>query len=381
MSAEPPEAPSTSELDAVKVDLVRAKKDISRVLHKNKLTLFVIIDRLDEFVILEDYEAQKVILEGLLACQASFITVPEIKIKLFMRSDLFSKLDFTQLGVDKIQHKCVELKWEPEGIRELIARRLAHNIMQVFRLDELVFSTNTGHLYVDPKIKAEGDRLARQRGRATAFWQTLVWKTSLFLHTQTRKQRRHARKVNFNDALNRAVITLIFPRTLDARQRGDSGPRIDFFEFVDTRLRYSSGFATPRIAIAFFEECVNEARKYYQSNPDLDGLEKNSEGEYPVILVESVVNAFGFLQDMAWKVQAKMSKRWERAVLTIRAQFEKTERFGFMEVKAALPELSHDELTQFLAFITHSGLLKCENGQVEHRNRAYRLPMLFHRSA
>ncbi|WP_027710431.1 P-loop ATPase, Sll1717 family [Zooshikella ganghwensis] len=61
----------------------------------------VIIDKLDKFVYGEDYKTQKNYIESLLKLEDDLYGVYQIGFKVFLRSDLYERLNFSALGPDK----------------------------------------------------------------------------------------------------------------------------------------------------------------------------------------------------------------------------------------------------------------------------------------
>lgn len=289
ISAEPVEAEKVNE-SIFKIDLKEIKKKISSLLDKNNMALYVLLDRLDEFVIKEDYEVQKKLLEGLMACYRNFSSTSQIRIKPFFRTDIFNRLDLSGLGTDKILDKCLHLKWEPRELRELIARRIVHNIYEHCNVESLSFETDLGKLYLDTKYVE--DQNSKHKNTTRNFfskwclrkWDSLIEQVMIALHELNRRER----KTNFNDAITVDVIHLLFPKQCEHITLSGKKEFIKFIDFIDTHLLFSTNHSTPRVVIAFFEQCLLETRAYFGKNRDITSLPKNNENEFELVKIECI---------------------------------------------------------------------------------------------
>ena len=109
------------------------------------------MDKLDEFVVKEAYSFQKMLIQGLLECERSYIRYENIKLKLFLRTDLFEKLNFESLGYEKVQYKKIDLIWNSQDIRKLISQRILLNYSELLGLKHLEFEIDKEKLYLDAK--------------------------------------------------------------------------------------------------------------------------------------------------------------------------------------------------------------------------------------
>ena len=82
--------------ETIEINLDRILKQCQLVLKDRKLSSFlIIIDRLDTFVAGEEYHTQRTFIEALLEVEDDMeIRYDRIKLKIFLRSDLFSRLNF-----------------------------------------------------------------------------------------------------------------------------------------------------------------------------------------------------------------------------------------------------------------------------------------------
>lgn len=130
-----------------KLDIDFYKKEIQSFLENRKATCFILIDKLDEFAIKDDYDIQRLTLQGLLECERSYHGYKNIKLKIFLRNDLFKRLDFEKLGYDKIASRKIDLIWTDEDIRRFIAQRITYNLFKILKLDLFEITIDENNLY------------------------------------------------------------------------------------------------------------------------------------------------------------------------------------------------------------------------------------------
>lgn len=380
--------PSASNAEAgdtsLMLDTVSIKKKIREVLKRNKAVMFVLIDKLDEFVINAEYDLQKVNLQALLETQRNFHSYPEIKIKLFLRTDLFKRLDFESLGYDKISTKTVELKWSETDIRQFIARRILHNMQNIFNQRKFPFTFDDKKLHIDQAYLKKDSQLeqAYTKNPEGFFYKLKKFLNRWQIQKHLRKKDNYdARQTDLMDELNTAIITLFFPRDVKHFNKKKVKISTDFFSFLSTHLSLGSGNTTPRIVLMYFEKCFENSREYYRLNPDTSSVKINSKSEYPLFHRDTMLEAYSELQELIWTTFANLSSRWKAAALTLRAGMpicSKSSSVSHSDVQRILKgKLLDEEIIPFVAFYSHVGLLKCINPQLHDEKRNYEIPILF----
>jgi hypothetical protein len=100
---------------------------LDRVLQEIDLTIWVVLDRLDEAFV--GYAAIEVpALRALLRTYLDLIAFPRIRLKLFVRNDLFRKI--TQGGFVNLTHveaRKIPIVWEDDDLFDLLRRRFGEN--------------------------------------------------------------------------------------------------------------------------------------------------------------------------------------------------------------------------------------------------------------
>lgn len=364
-SVEPKQADQTPHKLRLNLDITEVKASLNRCLKNAGIRVIILLDRLDEFEIGKEYEAQREVLQALLHCERSYLSCPYLQLKLFLRKDLFSRLNFETLGYDKIDGRTVHLLWQDSDIREVIARRIAFNYIQCLGIQHLLLMINEQSLCVD------GSAPSPQSSEPSVI--------DRFLHRRRDAAKREGRRVNFNDEISREIITSIFPRTV--RHTASSGKEegMGLFDYLGTHFCSGHGHVTPRVAISFLEICLAKTKEYYRQNPDLNqadvGLDDN--GEYPLIQVTAVVASYRALQVKMLETLSSINKKWEKWLKTVWCKKGRKSVLSFATVSQYVGSNNPQELGQFLAFISHIGFVNCKNPEAHVTKRRYELPVLF----
>ena len=294
-----------------------------------------------------------------------------LKIKFFIRSDIFKKLNFDELGYEKVANRKIDLQWSDEDIREFIAKRIAFNLFKILDIDSLNIDINNELLYLDENSYSVPPE--EEDEEENDFLNKMV----RFVARKIRRDSYAARKINFIDKVNRELITSIFPREILHKDIKGQDSNMSIFEYFSSHFNMSSGKTTPRIILMFLGKTIDRVRGYYYQNPDITvELENN---EYPLIKRPLLAAAYYDLQNDMWDTVSKVSKTWEIWINILRSKKKQSGmKYSFMQATFKADE--QIELNQFLAFMTHLGVLICKNPELPHHERLYTLPILFKKS-
>lgn len=125
------------------------RKYLNKLLNEKSLIIYILFDRLDDFVIHEEYDVQKLLLQELLSTQRTYREkCTNIKIKTFLRTDLFERLDLNQFGADKIFARCINLSWKSSDIKRFIAQRISHNLLREIPMQRIDFKIDNDRFYI-----------------------------------------------------------------------------------------------------------------------------------------------------------------------------------------------------------------------------------------
>lgn len=352
------------------------KESINLFLKSCKTRIYVLVDRIDEFLIKEEYDIQRLTLQGLLGCERSYRTHKHIRLKLFLRRDLFLRSDLSEFGADKVVFDSLELTWSAEDIRDFLSKRVLYNYLRVLQLSTLRMRLNEENLYVD---RQSNERPSEEQ---RTWWQTALircrrigrkWRRVLKHHIFRKPfDRWEGRHTNFNDEVNCQIIETFFPTEV---WRGDpDAPKkaIPLTEFLATHLNLSFGNTTPRIMLMFAQQCVDTGVSFYQKNPDIAGAKP-----FPMLTKDIVLQAYQEFKTKMWSIMALEGKQWKTDIEAFRGNFAMLPGLAFDQVQTCFPTKSDKELDELLAVLHHLGILSCVNKELPMELRYYSMPLLF----
>jgi hypothetical protein len=157
------------------------------------------------------------------------------------------------------------------------------------------------------------------------------------------------RKTNFNDEVNREIITSIFPRKVPHKDISGANKEMSIFDYFSTHFNMSSGKTTPRLILMYIERCFEKTREYYEKNPDIKELllENN---EYPLVKKPLLRSAYYDLQNEIWDAVCKVSQVWEDWINILRINKRQGE-MKFQYLKSIIPSKNEDEIKHFLGVV------------------------------
>lgn len=340
---------------------IRSK--INSLLRRNDCVAFVLIDNLDEFLAREEYNAQRCAVQGLLACSNDYSNAPFIKIKLFLRTEVFHKVDFERIGgAEKVKPNAVVLQWEPADIRRFIAVRVLHNFICLAVGDSLRFEIRKDDLALVKRHPAWLRRLFGLNGK---------------------DDDRRALRVTVNDFISRSLVTLLLPRTVyHFDVKGNIVDGEEFFNFIDVHFCMANSKVTPRAMVIYLDNLIQISDAYYSEN-GYPPIELNEDGEYPLFLKDHVLEAFGRLQeDMASYISSAVTHpEWKDRIRSLLTSVGNKTKFSFREVRRLIDyDDDDDEAKQLLGFLEHLGVLRCQNKTVHLPDRIYSIPVLLQKN-
>lgn len=351
-------------------------KYLNGVLLKNKIVIFVLLDRLDDFVVKEDYKTQKALLQQLLACQTDYRSKNKnIRIISFLRTDLFQRIDLQHLGPDKIAQRSLEIQWSTSDIKNFVAKRLAVNLLSILNTESLPIKVDEVKLWISrdeiAKLEETKSTLKNFNVFNVSHWRELKWLYGIL----GRAKKGDSRVVNFTDAENEAIIRIILPKEVYHYDLKGIRQEIDLFVFLETHFQLGYGQSTPRAILLYLSQATQAVAAYYAKNPDLK-IELGELGEYPLFKKTEMLTAYRQFQESMWAIQLQVGSSFADFMLCVNQLRSKTS-FGFQTFQK-MCNGSDDEVRRFLSFCTHTGLLQCRNPSAPRgEERIYMLPVVF----
>lgn len=357
------------------IDIDAYKRSVQKFLESQSHSLFVLVDKVDEFVIKGDYDIQRLVLQALMETERSYMDYKNIRFKLFIRCDLYKKLEYDVLGPDKISAKKIELVWQDADIRKLIAQRIMYNYKNVLDLTNIQLVIDNNKLYVDEKsVESELDQeeQSSKEGFLTKA-KKLLNKDIMFTKDKTRQL--EGRHTTLNDEISKQIIISVFPRTVNHTDRNKKSTQLGIFDYLSTHFSLASGTTTPRLIVMFLDKCIEITKDYYRNNMD-ERVLLNSHNEYPLFKRNILKRAYEEFQKEVTDSFSKISSTWQPYFEKFIAKKAGKNKFKLTDIhKFTSGEIQ--DVKHFVAFMCHIGYLKCINPKADAKIREYSLPILF----
>lgn len=372
-----PSTPPATEEEVSILKIVDHIKYLSKLLQEKKLTIHVLLDRLDDFVVQENYETQRALLQQLLACQAEYRSKygkGRLKVVTFLRTDLFSRIDQQPLGPDKVAQRSLEIRWTSSDIRRFLSKRLALNLLKIMKKDSFQIQFDETRCWITrdeiSKLEETKTTIANFNILNKAHWEKIFWLFKVF----KRRQKNDSRISSFDDAQNEAIINVLMPKIIHHRNIKGDIKDIGVFEFLDTHFQLGFGHSTPRVILLYLSEVLQAASDYYNSNSDIKLFEK-ADGGYDLFNKNLLLIGYKNFQDAMWDIQIHISGSM-RPLMTRLSHLRDKERFSFRAF-ITMAGTTEEETKQFLSFCTHTGLLHCISPNAKPTDREYKIPIIF----
>lgn len=363
-------------------EIIAIRERIFKYLKAKNITVIVLVDKVDDFVVGLDYENQKLNVQSLLEC-VQFYNHPFFKLKIFLRADLYERMNFETTGYDKIAPKVVRLSWADEEIKEFVARRLHYNYKKC-GIDMKFRSASGALLDIDPNLKDQIKDLFRNRPTSVKEAFSLVGK-ALFLSSKARwhifrKSPRSARKTNLDDDVYLAIITSIFPSKIWHKNSACKDEETSVGKFLATHFELGGETPNPRLVLLFLQQVIEESVAYYAKNSDKSLIPQNELYEYEVILKDHVALGYKKTQEIARKTISRLNNEWHPYIdrlYTATGEPKSCKKLSLEKIRASTGWDREDhEFKRFIAFFTHVGLFVPENPTAKLADRVYSLPLI-----
>jgi len=367
IKAEPNNIPKNDE-DAVApiiLNIGEIQTIINSFLRRNNAVIYVMIDNLDDFLAREAYDAQRLVVQGLITCITNYSPHPYIKVKAFLRNEVFHKVDFEVIGgAEKIKPNAIYLEWSSSDIRQFIAERFIYNLHEVVKADNFSITFGEADLYGHKK--------------RTKIIPNVIWR--LYIKFCSNKEERCAKNITEMDYAWRSVITCFLPKEVrHFMGNGDLSEDLDVFEYIETHFCLANSKATPRAMLIFLDKLIEISTAYYAERL-FPSIELNEENEYPLFLKDHIVTAYGQLQDDLKEYYIASSvthPEWKDRISSLLSNIGRKKEFSFRELRKLIKYNDQDQdAKELLAFLEHLGVLMCNNKSVHLPDRSYAIPIL-----
>ena len=305
--------------------------------------------------------------------------------KIFLRVDLFKRLDFEKGGYDKISPQVVRLEWSSEDIFGFVARRLLYNYERL-QIKTPVWGISTEMLDIDPTLREQARELFAKRPESISSLLKAIGKGLLLISqmkwSNFRKTSHSERKTNSLDAVFFNIVNFIFPSKVLHLGASCKREEMLFRTFLVDHFKLGGDCPNPRLVLLFLNYTLEEAIAYYERNPDpaCRALEPNEIGEYELILKEHILRGFRKLQETARETVTQLSLQWRNPVSRLFAGLAVPKNCTGLTIdqlqKLTVWEGDKEAFRSFVAFYSHAGLLVAENESVRFEDRRFSLPLV-----
>jgi len=330
----------------------------------------VIIDKLDKFVAGEQYETQRAYVESLLELEDDLYSEDKIGFKVFLRSDLYDRLDFSSLGPDKAEDNTLRLVWNKEEIRAFVARRLylALKDAGIWNIKNIYESSDMSEYSLRwyEKILLEEKKSG------------VKYKCS---HYYNKVFGRKRSKITLYAKLDLLIINKLFnSKLLHECPEGNEVPILNY-DFFDTHFLDGNNSCTPRYMLVFLKELLDEASELYVNSPHIHitAVLENDDWVYNIFDAHLVYKAYTQSKEKFIRHVSKVDDNWTSHIMELLEKKGGKRTFDYRWVKKHI-QFSEDENDQALVFLIYLqviGFCKPVKYERDIKKRNFELPILY----
>lgn len=349
-----------------KINLEEVQRSISKVVSERgfKRTT-VIIDKIDKFVAGVEYKVQREFISALLDVDDDLATDEYINLKVFLRADLFERLDFASLGYDKVSDNVVFLRWSKDETLRFLATRImiALKNSKIAHPEQLLQATDL----------SEFDLSRREK---------LILNPNVpkFVKSIFSKKEKVERQTSLYEKFDKAIITKLFPRNLvHYCVEKQENIEISTFDFLSSHFLDGNNVCTPRYMLIFLKEVVNQVAAYYEENPDQvsELVLVSNDWEWDLFKKNCVYDAYVSAKNTYVKNVGTLESKWAKNFEVFLAKRGYKTKFDFKWLRGNIPDITEDDAVDFISFLQVIGFLKIADAHPDVKKRGYELPILY----
>lgn len=363
-------------LKEIEFDLIEYRDEIVQLLDENNLVLRVFVDKLDDFVVKENEQYQKYFLQSLLYVENSFFNNTCLRIHIFLRTDLYDKLDLTSIGADKVENRKLLVQWENKELWDFLSRRVLYIYSQVFGITNFEIDLNNQISNLNERKYPElyENRKNDKVNVILSFFNNLISKKNknVVIHTQ--------RTHDLREEMNKDIILSLFPEKVMHLDITNKTSSIDFLEFIVTHTSLGTGHSNPRMIMMLCNTIFEDVAVYYNDNLDKKIL--NDNGKFKLIpqdlFLQSYKNFRIKIQEIFQKNNYKTNDWFIKLIdiITHRNEISYSELLKGMKIDPKNTQ-QINEFNHFLAYFSSSGVLTPKKYLKQSNKRVYEIPILF----
>lgn len=352
--------------DTKKINLEEVQRAVSNSIKNRGLDrATIIIDKIDRFVAGIEYSIQRSFLTALLEVDDDMASDKYLSLKIFIRYDLFERLNFSNLGYDKVIDNTVTLRWSKDETLRFLATRIYMALRRAGIADfqSMLLATD----FTDYGLSLRERFLLNP-------------KIPKILKKIVNKKQKPERDEHLFGKFDKAFITKVFPRKATHYCATSlSTQDICIFDFLGTHFLDGNNVCTPRYMLIFLKEVVNSAATYYEENPDQisELMLIGKDYEWDLFKKKCFYSAYTDAKDIYVKNIETVDEKWSKLFNVFATKKGNKTKFDFKWMKANLPDSSDQEAVDFLSFLQVIGYFKVSDPHADIKRRAYELPVLY----
>lgn len=322
--------------------------DLQNYLDKCNKKIYILIDRIDDFIVGESKENKKAFIQGLYYSIEEISTCNNFIPIMFLRTDLYYNLNIDS-GLDKIQIRTIELKWKQEELISFIFRRLIGNNQSVLQRYMNILNYYIYNL---------ADEAWKKRGRIDLN-KLVDQDTSLFAE------------------VGKKFICTFFPTTVRHYNSENKEEELYFFDWVYRHFEDYTGYINLRYLIVFFNNLLKLQYDTYEKNVGSDNsiecVQNGNELYYPIFSDACINTAYHNVQKIAiMNVRSLLEKDKYRVCFDGIHQMliQKNGSMNYGDVHYAKYDLSKVEYDTILETL-------CVLGYLKNSGKKYTVPILY----
>lgn len=322
--------------------------DLQNYLDKCNKKIYILIDRIDDFIVGESRENKKAFIQGLYYGIEEISTCNNIIPIMFLRTDLYYNLNIDS-GIDKIQIRTIELKWKQEELISFIFRRLIGNNQKVLQRYVNILNYYMYNL---------ADEAWKKRGRVDLN-KLVDQNTSLFAE------------------IGKKFICTFFPTMVRHHNSENKEEEINFFDWVYRHFEDYTGYINLRYLIVFFNTLLKLQYDTYEknvgSNNSIECIQYGNELYYPIFSDACINTAYHNVQKIAiMNVRSLLEKDKYKVCFDGIHQMliQKNGSMNYGDIHYAKYDLSKAEYDTILETL-------CVLGYLKNSGKKYTVPILY----
>lgn len=349
------------------INLDRVFNCVMKIIETRKLmSPLVIIDRIDTFVAGEDYDTQRDFIEALIEVDDDIdVSYPMIGRKIFLRSDLFSRLNYESLGYDKVNDNTLRIEWSNFELIHFIANRIltALKARKLLSEPEILLSTDLSSYHLSGLNWLRISKLIPMK-----------IKKKLFNFSSINQER----DASLMERINKAIITKVFPRKLVHKDSNFEDKEIDIFQFLLTHFKDGHDKVMPRNLLVFLKQVLITTIAYYEENPDQDVhvCNLNGDWEWELFKKKCIYEAYCRAKQEYINNIAKVNNEWTRYFALFLGKRGNKKSIDFNWMKTIL-NIDDEKVIAFLAYLSHIGFMYISEPHPDPKRRKYRIPIIY----